>query len=338
MVTGSRMRILVSAAAVIVLIDLALLGSGPLGLHTLFGIVIPYMALAIFAGGLIYRVVLWARSPVPFCIPTVCGQQKSLPWIKAQGTESPSSTWGVAGRMALEVLFFRSLFRNDQTSVDRERGRLVYSSRRLLWLAGLLFHWSFLVILLRHLRFFLEPVPSVVLFLQTLDSPFQIGLPTLFITDVLILAAVTYLFFRRAVVPHIRYISLIADYFALLLLGGVIISGILMRHVLKTDLLAAKALVTGLVTFSPSLPQGLTVTFYVHLFLVSFLVAYFPWSKLMHMGGVFLSPTRNLANDSRARRHVNPWTYPVRVHTYAEWEDDFRDAMKEVGLPVEKEN
>ena len=77
--------------------------------------------------------------------------------------------------------------------------------------------------------------------------------------------------------------------------------------------------------------------FYVHLFFVSILLAYFPFSKLMHMGGVFLSPTRNLANDNRARRHINPWNHPVKVHTYEEYEDEFRDKIKEVGLPVDKE-
>ena len=56
----------------------------------------------------------------------------------------------------------------------------------------------------------------------------------------------------------------------------------------------------------------------------------------MHMGGVFLSPTRNLANNSRMRRHVNPWNYPVKVHTYEEWEEEFRDKMKAAGLPLER--
>jgi hypothetical protein len=57
----------------------------------------------------------------------------------------------------------------------------------------------------------------------------------------------------------------------------------------------------------------------------------------MHMGGVFMSPTRNLRNDSRAKRHINPWSYPVKVHTYGEWEDEFKDAIKEAGLPLERE-
>jgi nitrate reductase gamma subunit len=76
--------------------------------------------------------------------------------------------------------------------------------------------------------------------------------------------------------------------------------------------------------------------FFVHLFLVSVLAAYFPFSKLMHAGGVFLSPTRNLKNDSRMRRHVNPWSYPVKVHTYQEYEDEFREAMIEADIPVER--
>ena len=56
----------------------------------------------------------------------------------------------------------------------------------------------------------------------------------------------------------------------------------------------------------------------------------------MHMGGVFLSPTRNLANNNRMKRHVNPWNYPVKTHTYAEWEEEFRDKMKAAGIPLER--
>jgi len=66
-------------------------------------------------------------------------------------------------------------------------------------------------------------------------------------------------------------------------------------------------------------------------------MVFIPMSKLMHMAGVFLSPTRNLANDNRMNRHVNPWNAPVKVHTYEEYEDEFRDKMKLAGLPVDKE-
>ena len=53
--------------------------------------------------------------------------------------------------------------------------------------------------------------------------------------------------------------------------------------------------------------------------------------------GIIFSPTRNLPNNSRAIRHINPWNPPVKVHTYEEYEEEFRDKMKKVGLPIEKE-
>jgi nitrate reductase gamma subunit len=85
-----------------------------------------------------------------------------------------------------------------------------------------------------------------------------------------------------------------------------------------------------------TVPPNIGALFYMHLFLVCILLVYFPFSKLMHMGGVFLSPTRNLANNNRMRHHVNPWNAPVKTHTYEEYEEEFRDKMIEAGLPVEK--
>jgi hypothetical protein len=89
--------------------------------------------------------------------------------------------------------------------------------------------------------------------------------------------------------------------------------------------------------FQPRAPQALGSLFLCHLLLVCALATYFPFSKLMHMGGVFLSPTRNLANNSRSRRHINPWNAPVKTHTYAEWEKEFRDRMQTAGIPLENE-
>lgn len=137
--------------------------------------------------------------------------------------------------------------------------------------------------------------------------------------------------------PQIRFISLPADYFPLLLIFSIGATGILMRYFLRVDIVGVKQVAMGLVSFHPIAPASIGVIFYIHLFLVSMLFAYFPFSKLMHLGGVFMSPTRNLANNSRMVRHINPWNYPVHVHTYEQYEDEFRDKMKKAGLPVEKE-
>ncbi len=322
--------------AVAILVLFVFIGVWGLGLYSLFAIIIPYAAIATFIIGFIYRVLKWARAPVPFHIPTICGQQKSLPWIKSNNIESPSSTTGVIARMALEVLLFRSLFRNERVELKRAK-KLVYGGNKYLWLGSLAFHWSLLIILFRHSRYLLEPVPSVVLFVQNLDGIFQLAVPTLYVTDFVILIALTYLFFRRVIYPQMRYISLPSDYFAVLLIFGVALSGVLMRLFFKVDIVAVKELAMGMLSFHPVIPEGIGLAFYIHLFLVSTLLVYFPFSKIMHSAGIFLSPTRNLKNNSRMQRHINPWDYPVKVHTYEEWEDEFREKMKAVGLPLEKE-
>lgn len=330
------MNVFLSLAAVIVLILLAIVGVGAIGLDYLFGVVIPYAAFLIFVVGFIYRIFDWAKSPVPFRIPTTCGQQKTLSWIKSSKLENPHTILGVIGRMALEILFFRSLFRNTKTEI-LPGPKLVYGSNKWLWLGGLAFHWSLLIIVIRHLRFFIEPVPYFITMIEHLDGFFQIGLPIIMLTDAILLTALTFLFLRRFG-PRLRYISLPADYFPLLMLISIATTGVLMRYFTKTDIVGIKEMALGLATFNPVVPEGLGLTFFVHIFLVSILLMYFPFSKLMHLGGAFLTPTRNLANNNRMKRHVNPWDYPVNVHTYEEYEDEFRDVMKAAGLPLEKES
>jgi len=329
------MGIRFSLAAVVALVLAVFLGVKGAGLNSFFGTTVPYIAIFAFLGGVVYRILKWGRSPVPFRIPTTAGQQKSLPWIKQNKLDNPTTTKQVVGRMLLEVFLFRSLFRNTKAEID-QGPKIYYQWEKWLWLAGLLFHYSFLVILLRHLRFFTEPVPFFVHALDGMDGFLQVGLPGIYISDFILVAAVTYLIIRRVIIPQVRYISLPADYFPLFLILGIGLTGILTRYFTKVDLLKVKQLTMGIITFNPVVPEGIGVIFFIHMVLVCALFAYFPFSKLMHAGGVFLSPTRNLSNNSRMKRHINPWNYPVKVHSYAEYEDHFREKMVEAGLPVDK--
>lgn len=333
------MKALFSLFAVLLVMLVGYIGADVANLQYLFGVIIPYLALVLFIGGFIYRITQWASSPVPFRIPTTCGQELSLPWIKQNKIDNPSTKFGVFVRMVLEVLFFRSLFRNTKTElrVDENGPKIAYGSNKWLWLFGLIFHWSLLIILLRHLRLFLEPIPFFVSVLDSADSFLQIGLPQLYITDILFVCAITYLFLRRIVIPQVKYISMAADYFPLFMLMGIGGTGILMRYFLRVDIVSVKELALGLITFNPHIPAGISGVFYIHLFLICVLFSYFPLSKLMHIGGIFLSPTRNMANNNRMVRHINPWNYPVEVHTYAEYEDEFREKMIKARIPVEKE-
>ncbi|MEX1298082.1 MAG: sulfate reduction electron transfer complex DsrMKJOP subunit DsrM [Desulfotignum sp.] len=329
-------KYLIPLAAVFLLFLVAYTGAGA-GLGWFFGIVFPYLAIIAFLVGFVIKVMGWARSAVPFRIPTTCGQQKSLPWIKQNRIDNPDTASGVFVRMLLEIFLFRSLFRNTKAAFSRNASnRITYSWEIFLWVAALAFHYAFLVVLLRHFRFFTSPVPSCVQFLEALDGIVQLGLPGLFLSGVVLPAAALFLLARRLFDQKVRYISQASDYFPLFLILGIAITGIFMRYFTKVDILAVKEMTMGLVTFSPTIPDGVGNLFYAHLFLVSILFAYFPASKLMHLGGVFLSPTRNMANNTRAERHVNPWNYDVPIHTYEQYEDHFRDKMIEAGLPVEK--
>ncbi|ACL02310.1 Sulfite reduction-associated complex, DsrM [Desulfatibacillum aliphaticivorans] len=311
-------------------------------LLVLLGVVVPLLAFIAFIVGVILQVVKWGRRPVPFPIATVAGQGKSLPWIKASYFDAPYTKAGVVGRMALEVLTFRSLFRNTKMELH-DGPKLAYGWQMWLWVFALAFHYAFLTVFIRHFRFFTEDgslVFQAVMFLENLDGFLQLGLPHVLISGFVLLGAATMLLLRRLTNAQVRYVSLIQDYFPLLLIISIAASGILMRHVIKVDIVAVKALIMSMLNFDfagigeKALAVGWM--FYLHIFLVSVLLAYFPMSKLMHMGGIFLSPTRNLLCNSREFRHVNPWNYPVKVHTYEHYEDEFRERMIEAGLPVEK--
>jgi nitrate reductase gamma subunit len=266
-------------------------------------------------------VAAWARAPVPFSIPLTCGQQKSLPGIRAAWLENPWTRTGAACRLALEALLFRSLFRNSRARL-LPGPRFVYRGDGSLWAGALLFHGCLFWVLVGHLRFFLEPT--------------RLGPANRFV-DAGLLAALAFLFLRRVLDARLRYLSLAADYLPLALLATVAGSGILMRWWSHTDVAALKRFATGLATFHPVAPAGAGALFYIHLVAASALAASIQFTKLSHMAGVFFSPTRNLPADSRARRHANAWRAPARVHTYEEWENEFREKMRAAGLPLERE-
>ena len=147
---------------------------------------------------------------------------------------------------------------------------------------------------------FVDPLTSV-------DDFFHILIPTVFISDIAFVAAVTYPPQKGGTLGHaVDFAS--SGLFSPVSHSGIAASGLLMRNVWKVDLLRVKELTMGLVTLHPAVPPaGIGVIFYVHVFLVSVLLArYIPFSKIMHSAGVFLSPTRNMANNNQEQRHINP--------------------------------
>jgi nitrate reductase gamma subunit len=335
------MNALYSLLFVFLLVLIPLFGVDAAHMRTFFGVCIPTTAFIIFIIGFVYKVVTWGRSAVPFRIPTTGGQFKSFDpeLFKQNKLDCPQTGAQTFFRMVLEIFAFRSLFRNTQVSLHEGKNAPVvaYKSSKWLWLFAITFHYSFFIIALRHLRLFLEPIPFLpVGALEFVDGILQIGAPVMYLSDLGLVVGVLLLLGRRLVLPRINYISYVSDYFPLFLILSIALSGIYMRYYAKVDIIAIKELTMGLVTFHYTVPESITSVFFIHVFLVSTLMAYFPFSKLMHMPGVFLSPTRNLPNDSRAKHHVNPWNDPnIKAHAYADYEKEFGVPMAEAGLPLD---
>jgi len=200
--------------------------------------------------------------------------------LKIPTTPAPITRSGVALRMAREVIFFESLFKGSLWT----------------WLFGWLLHASLALVLARHLRYFTEPVWGWVVLVQPLGILAAFGM----------LAGLAGLLARRLLVDRIRYISTPSDYLMLVLLGLIAVSGLLMKYVARTDVVAVKAYFLGLMRLDWQ-PLPADPVLYVHLGLVAALMIVFPYSKLLHAPGVFFSPSRNQADDPREARHLASW-------------------------------
>mgnify|MGYP000087336038 CR=1 FL=1 len=188
------------------------------GFQSLLGVALPLLAAVVFVCGIIWRITCWwAKSPVPS--PSHYGWSRAFLGLdQAEPPRHAHEQRRCRRRMILEVLLFRSLFRNTSAEVSSVGPRVTYFSSKWLWVFALTFHYCFLVIFIRHFRFFIEPVPVCLTWLEFFDGIMQVGVPRLFMTDMLIVVAVLFLFGRRLANPKVRYISLANDYFPLFLI------------------------------------------------------------------------------------------------------------------------
>ena len=232
-------------------------------LSTIYAVLF-YLATAVFVVGLAYRIRLYARTPALLNIPT---------------TPAPTTQKGVVVRMTKEVVLFESLFKANKWT----------------WLFGWVFHMAMLLVVLRHLRYFTEPVWFWVNWIQ----PFGMY------AGFAVVAGLAGLWGRRFLVERVKYISAPSDHLMLLLLIGIGVTGLMMKYVAHTDIISLKAYVLGLMYFDWQ-PLPADPVLLVHLGLVLILIFIFPISKLLHAPGVFFSPGRNQADNTREKRYVSP--------------------------------
>lgn len=234
-------------------------------LLTIFYTVLFYFATGVFVIGLAVKIRSYAKTPAPLKIAT---------------TPAPVTTGGVSLRMAREVVFFESLFKSSKWT----------------WVFGWTFHFALLLVVLRHLRYFLEPVWMPIVLIQPFGTYAGFAL----------VAALGGLWARRWLVDRVRYISTPSDHLMLALLIAIGLTGMAMRFVAHTDIVAVKVFVLGLMRFDWQ-PVPADPVLLIHLALVAGLMIVFPISKLLHAPGLFFSPTRNQADNAREVRHVSAW-------------------------------
>ena len=224
-----------------------------------------YLSAAVLLVGLVWKIADYARTPAPLLIPT---------------TPAPTTTRGVVLRMLREVTLFESLFKANLWT----------------WAASWVFHISLALVLIRHLRYFTEPVWSWV----ALAQPFGLYAGLSMVLGLFGLLA------RRIFVERIRYISTPSDHLMLALLLCIAASGLFMKFFSHTDIVGVKSFILGMMRLDLQPLPG-DEMLYIHLLLVATLLLIFPFSKLLHAPGVFFSPSRNQADNPREKRHLADW-------------------------------
>ena len=224
-----------------------------------------YVATGVFVLGLAFKIRQYARTPAP---------------LKIALTPAPMTRSGVGWRLTREVVFFESLFRSSKWT----------------WLFGWMFHAALLLVVLRHVRYFQDPVWLLISLVQPFGTYAGFAM----------VAGLAGLWARRFLVDRVRYISTPSDHLMLALLIAIGLTGLGMRFVSHTDIVAVKAFMLGLMRFDLQ-PLPADPVLLVHLGLVALLMLIFPISKLLHAPGLFFSPTRNQTDNPREARHVAAW-------------------------------
>jgi len=194
----------------------------------------------------------------------------ALRWWEATRCSPPSRPRGIGAAArafvgaAVDIVFLRRLLMVNPA----------------LWIGEWVFHATLFVVILRHLRYFMNPVPAWVAWAQTPG----------WIAGFLLPAALLYILAIRLLTGQEKFSSP-ANLLMLVDVLAIAVTGLLMGTRYRADLLAVKIFVLGIVTFAPA-PPPLSALFLSHLALVLALLLYVP-------SHVFTAPL--IMMDARSR-------------------------------------
>jgi len=224
------------------------------------GGVLPYVALAAFVAGMAYRVYTWKRLPSP---PITL-------------FPAPASETANAVNTLEEVVLFKSLFHGD----------------RVLWVLAWGFHAVLLLIFIGHFRVFTNVDRLLMMLGMTEGSIQAMSSGAGGAAGVLVLLAAVLLVVRRMAIPRVREVTGLADYLALLLIAAVIVTGDMMRFGAEHfDLAVTREYFSSLATFGDVTGAAAlrNNVFLMHMCLALVLLLCMPFSKILHLGGIFFT-------------------------------------------------
>ncbi|GAB6159079.1 sulfate reduction electron transfer complex DsrMKJOP subunit DsrM [Desulfotomaculum varum] len=224
--------------------------------------ILPYISVSILVLGLLYRMGRWASGRIVHNITL---------------TPAPTTQAGALLDIAAEVVFFRSLYKADKA----------------VWTGGWIMHVALFSILGGHimgigllgLQFYYIGLTS-----EHTSEYLSNLLGTSF--GVVVLLALLYLLYRRLTINEVKQVSAPSDYLHLLMLIAIVSVGNLMRFVPEWGIHyePVRDYVANLLTLTPVTPDMEVMhkpLFVLHLLLVQILMIYLPFSKLLHIPGMF---------------------------------------------------
>jgi nitrate reductase gamma subunit len=230
-------------------------------LRVLVGGILPYVAVVVFATAMFYRVRAWSKAPQPAVT--------LFPAPHSNGANIVNSVE--------EAVLFKSLFRGD----------------RLLWLGAWGFHVVLALILVGHLRVFTNADAVLTKMGMSSESIGAMSAGAGGAAGIVIMVTALFLLVRRIAIPRVREITGFGDYFALALIGAILITGNMMRFGGEHfDLTQAREYFAALLTTftgAMAMPVLENNVFLLHMGLALTLIMVIPFSKILHFGGIFFT-------------------------------------------------
>jgi len=224
----------------------------------LFFYVTPYIAVTLFLGGIAYRLYHWRqKKPVPAHLSLF---------------PRPQSRWGRLLDTLVEMFTLKGLWQVNKP----------------LWAGGLIMHLGLLLLLLGHVRLLTDYYFLWELLRWGEEQQAQFSHVAGMVAGLLFMFPLFYLLARRFS-GAVKWLSNPEDYFLLVLLIGIAITGNHMRFLLEVDVHEIRRFLHGLAFFRwQPVPATAGTPFIYHFALVQILMVYFPFSKLTHtIGAVF---------------------------------------------------